>query len=260
MREIRQNFGQTSKRSLPRVNLPSFSGSYESWLGFHELFKSLVDDDKEIPDIGKLYHLKGCLRDEAAEVIASIELSSENYTVAWNLLKLRYDNRKTIRQAHVKALLNLPVLSREFTVRSLLYQVQKHVRELEALKEPVDQWDTLLVEIIKQKLNSFICEKWEDSSCESANPTFKELITFMKRSGQFEDIKPYQNLEKPKKISEKNFLNLRPNQRLQHAFAASATKYPCPHCQGERAIYNCANFKKLAPTERFEAVKKLHFA
>ena len=102
VREIRQNFGQTSKRSLPRVNLPSFSGYYESWLGFHDLFKSLVDDDKEIPDIEKLYHLKGCLRDEAAEVLASIELCSENYTIAWNLLKERYDNRKTIRQAYVK--------------------------------------------------------------------------------------------------------------------------------------------------------------
>ena len=133
--------------------------------------------------------------------------------------------------------------------------MQKHVKALKALKEPVDQWDTLLVEIIKQKLNSSICKKWEDSSCESANPTFEELITFLQRRAQFEDIKSYQNVEKPKNLSEKKFSNSRSNQPLQHAFAASATKYPCTYSQGGHAIYHCANFKKLAPTERFEAVK-----
>ena len=172
--------------------MPSFSGSYESWLGFHDLFKSLVDDDKDIPEIEKLYHLKGCLKDEAAEVLASIELSSENYKVAWDLLKERYDNRKIIRQTHVKAILNLQFISKDFTIRSLLDQVQKHVRALEALKAPVDQWDLLLVEIIKQKLQSFYREKWEDFSSESDNPTFKEMVTFLQRRAQFEDTRSYQ--------------------------------------------------------------------
>ena len=246
---------QTSKKSLPRVNLPSFSGSYESWLGFHDLFKSLVDDDKDIPEIEKLYHLKGCLKDEAAEVLASIELSSENYKVAWDLLKERYDNRKIIRQTHVKAILNLQFISKDFTIRSLLDQVQKHVRALEALKAPVDQWDLLLVEIIKQKLQSFYREKWEDFSSESDNPTFKEMVTFLQRRAQFEDTRSYQPPGKYNPTLDKKFSSSRPNQRFQHAFT-STTKYNCPHCQGEHSIYKCDFFKKLTPSGRFEAAKK----
>ncbi|CAK9799187.1 hypothetical protein ANTPLA_LOCUS1923 [Anthophora plagiata] len=216
-RESPTSIAQFPKRCLPRVNLPSFSGSYESWLGFHDLFKSLVDDDKEIPDIEKLYHLKGCLKDEAAEILASIELSSENYKVAWGLLKEQYDNRKIIRQTHAKALLNLKQISKDFPVRSLLDQVQKHVRALEALKEPVNHWDTLLIEIISQKLNNFLREKWEDSSCESQNPTLKELLAFLQRRAQFEEVKSHQDTVGFQNLSDRRASHAHAKQRSQLA-------------------------------------------
>ncbi|XP_033229727.1 uncharacterized protein LOC117181275 [Belonocnema kinseyi] len=255
-RETLSNSVRNPKKSLPCVNLPTFSGSYEAWLGFHDLFKSLVDNDDEIPDIEKLYHLKGSLKGEAAEIIASIELSSENYKVALDLLKERYDNRKIIRQTHVKALLNLTHLSKGFPVRSLLDQIQKHVRALEALKEPVERWDTLLVKIIEQKLNTFIREKSEDSSCESENPTYKELITFLQRRAQFEETKSDQIQGRSQNLSDRKPFNSRPNQRSQQAFAVSTTNSSCPHCQGEHVICNCEPFKKLTPHDRFKAIKK----
>ena len=134
---------------LPLLNIPTFSGSYDTWLGFHDLFKSLVDDNKNITDIEKLYHLKGCLKGDAEAVIALIGLSSDNCSVAWTLLKERYDNLKVIRECHVKSILNLPRVSKDSPVRSLLNLVQNHTRALIALKEPVDKWDTLLIIIIK---------------------------------------------------------------------------------------------------------------
>ena len=70
------------KSKLPSLNLPTFEGSYAMWLGFHDLFKSLVDNDPQLTDIEKLLHLKGCLRNEAAEIVTALDLSSENYTVA----------------------------------------------------------------------------------------------------------------------------------------------------------------------------------
>ena len=124
---------------------------------------------------------------KAAEVLASIELFLENYKVASDLLKERYNNRKIIRQTHVKALLNLQFISKDFTIHSLLDQVQKHVRALEVLKAPVDQLNLLLVKINKQKLHSFCREKWEGSSSESDNPIFKKMVTFLQRCTQFED-------------------------------------------------------------------------
>lgn len=51
---------QFSKKTLPRINLPSFRGSNEAWLSSHDLFKSLVDINQDIPEVEKLYHLKRC--------------------------------------------------------------------------------------------------------------------------------------------------------------------------------------------------------
>ena len=155
----------------------------------------------------------------------------------------------------MKVLLNLPYVSKDFPVRSLLHQVQKHFRALQALKEPVQHWDTLLVEIIKNKLNSFHREKWEDVSCASENPTFQELLTFLQRRAQFEDTKLVETVGKSQNSVDKKGSRSRFNHRSQQAFAASTAKLPCPYCKDEHAIYNCETFKKLTPRERFDSAK-----
>ena len=182
-------------------------------------------------------------------------MSSENYEAAWELLKERYDNRKIIRQSHVKALLNLPLISKDFQVRALRDQVQKHLRALAALKEPVDKWDTLLVKIIAGKLNTFHREKWEDFSWEISNPTYEEMRSFLQPRAQFEDSKSYHAQGRPQ-ISEKRPSYDRSTQIPQLAFSASTVRYPCPHCQGEHSIFSCEKFKKLSPESRYEATKK----
>ena len=52
---IQENSARIKKGSLPRLNIPTFSGNYDFWLGCHDLFKSIVDNDKDLPDIEKLY-------------------------------------------------------------------------------------------------------------------------------------------------------------------------------------------------------------
>ena len=93
----------------------------------------MCHDNDEIPTIHKFYYLKACLKGEAAEVIASLETTNENYPVAWELLKNRYDNRKFIVEGHVRALFEVPCISKEVSVRNVLDNVQKHVRALKAL-------------------------------------------------------------------------------------------------------------------------------
>ena len=59
-------------------------------------------------------YIRVCLKDEAAEVIASLETTSENYLVAWELLKNRYDNRKFIVESHIKALFEFQQFPKNF--------------------------------------------------------------------------------------------------------------------------------------------------
>ncbi|XP_033231666.1 uncharacterized protein LOC117182670 [Belonocnema kinseyi] len=120
---------------LPSLGLPSFSGSYDTWLGFHEVFSSMIDNNAKLSPILKFRYLRDCLKGEAADVIASVTLSAENYSVAWEIVKVTYNNRKLIHQRHIQDLLNIPSISKDFSIRALLNSLQKHVRALKILDE-----------------------------------------------------------------------------------------------------------------------------
>ena len=245
---------RVSKSKLPSITLPSFSGKYDAWLGFHDLFNSLVHNNNELSDIEKLYHLKGCLEGKAADVLASLEISSENYAVAWELLKERYDNRKVIREGHAKSLLNLPVVSKEYSVRSLLDEVLKHVRALKSLNETVETWNTLLIVIIKEKLTQFLREKWEEYSSESKHPSFEQMVTFLQIRAQIEDTKVGQNSQNSSKG--KLSYNHQSKTNSQGTYAVTATSPSCAYCQGNHFIYSCKAFAELSSHDRFSVVKR----
>ena len=145
----------SSHLELPKLSTPIFHGTFDTWLSFYDSFRSMCHDNPKIPVINKFMYLRACLKDEAAEVITSLETTSENYLVTWELLKNRYDNRKFIVESHIKALFEIPTISKEFSIRSLLDHVQKRVRALRALDQPVEHWDTLLVFMIREKMNNY---------------------------------------------------------------------------------------------------------
>ena len=176
-----------------------------------------MHDNNNIPDIQKLHYLKSCLNGEAAAVIGSIQSSSTNYRVAWDLLTDRYDNRRVIIESHTKALLEMPQVSKDFSIRALLDHVQKHIRALRALEQPVDQWDTILITVITSKSNYAIREKWEDSTSESSLPTMQQMLTFLQRRAQLEEMKPIQISNKPQSKNE--------NKVKSHSFKKSVPQH-----------------------------------
>lgn len=182
----------TARFELPKLQAPTFYGNLDTWLSFHDSFRSMCHDNPSISDIQKFHYLKACLKDEAAEVIASLEITHDNYQIAWELLNARYDNRKYITESHAQALLDLPCISKEFSVRNLLNNVQKRVRALQALNQPVEYWDVFLVLIIRQKLTVNLREKWEESVGSTEFPTFKKLISFLERRAIIENIQRFQ--------------------------------------------------------------------
>ena len=144
---------------FPKLQAPIFHGGYDTWLTFHDSFKSMCHDNPSLSPIQKFHYLKACLKEQAAEVIASLEITTNNYEVAWDLLTTRYDNRNFIVNSHIKALFEIPHVSKEFSVQALLDHVQGRIRALRALGQPVDQWDWILIFIIRGKLNNYMRER-----------------------------------------------------------------------------------------------------
>lgn len=72
----------TPRSFLPRIKLPSFSGDYDSWRSFHDLFSSLVRNNDDLSNVEKMHYLKTCVTDEAARLVGSLNISGDNFNIA----------------------------------------------------------------------------------------------------------------------------------------------------------------------------------
>lgn len=110
-----------SQIKLPKIDLPTFSGAYEDWHSCFNTFDSLRHSNTSLSDIQRFHYLKSPIKGEAAETIASIEISQVHYNDAWSRLTKRYDNKRVAVQNHIKAIFDLPNVRKENCIK-------KHIR------------------------------------------------------------------------------------------------------------------------------------
>ncbi|XP_026828429.1 uncharacterized protein LOC113562648 [Ooceraea biroi] len=166
---------------LPKISLPSFSGKYEEWLPFHDMFIAIVHDNKALNNIQRFQYLRASLSGDAASLIAALEISDSNYAVAWDILRQRYDNKRVIIQTHIRGIMDLPAMVKENSkeLRQISDGACRHILALKALKRPVDYWDDLLVYILSSKLDSVTAKEWQSSLKNGEIPTFKQFTEFV---------------------------------------------------------------------------------
>lgn len=85
---------------LPPLNLPHFSGNYDTYIAFRDGFMSLVHNNNNLTNVQKLHYLRSCLKNEAFQLIEAFKIT-DNYSIAWDLIKKRYDNKRIIINNHV---------------------------------------------------------------------------------------------------------------------------------------------------------------
>jgi len=86
-----------------------------------------------------------------------------------------------IIQSHLRAILDCPQV--EFTtagkLQSLHSRVVFHTAALEALGQPIEQWDAWLVTIILRKLDHATAQEWQLRRKDTELPRYKELEEFL---------------------------------------------------------------------------------
>lgn len=98
---------------LPTISLPSFDGSYDNWLEFRDTYISMIHNSKDLDNIQKFHYLRSSLTGNALQVIKSLEFSTDNYCIAWDLVENRYNNKKLLVHNHVKALFTMNAVTKE---------------------------------------------------------------------------------------------------------------------------------------------------
>ncbi|XP_070170444.1 uncharacterized protein [Polyergus mexicanus] len=243
---------------LPTINLPTFNGKYEDWLGFYDNFKSIVHENGNITPVQKLQYLRLSLTDEAAHVIQALETSPQNYEIAWGLLTERYDNKRVIIQSHVRALFELPAITKESSaqLRSLVDSAFKHTRALHALGQPTISWDALLFQLITSKLDRNTHKEWEHSLNGTQLPPITEFWNLKKNCCDvLESIAQDSSNQSFRNQSRSNNNRFNTNQKLQQTLVATQSKSECALCRKNHGIFSCEKFTKMNPEARSATVK-----
>jgi len=242
---------QTNNLRLPKIELPTFAGGYEEWYAFYDTFHSLIHNVRSIPRIQKFHYLRSALRGDAAAVIQSLEVSAANYDEAWQMLTVRYDNKRLIIQKHIKAIFELPAVTKEnhAALRSLSDGVLKHVRALKALGRSTDQWGDLLIYLITSKLDVITNKEWENSLTTAEFPTLQNLTEFLERRCHTLEI-----IQKKAQPSS-TFSNTNRQQQQRTAVNVATQGKNCPICHGEHFVFACESLLKMSIPERITTIR-----
>nr|CAI5822893.1 unnamed protein product [Callosobruchus analis] len=240
---------------LPSLNIPNFDGSYDQWLFFRDTFCSLIHNNNSLSPIQKFHYLRLSLKGSAADVIKSLSISSENYQIAWQLLEERYENKQYIVNNHIKAIFELPIALKEShsNLRQILDGIQKHLRALDVLNLPVNQWDALLIYLITSKLDNTTLREWSLRTKSNELPTMTDFIQFLKDRCRLLESLENSNLDKSKHNH-----NNRQNSSNKSFLANKAFTAKCSFCSKNHSIYSCADFSNLSPQNRFNEVRRLN--
>lgn len=89
---------------LLKIQLPNFEDNLLEWRSFRDIYLSLVHENTNIGDAERFHHLLSCLSGDALAIVRSIPLSADNYTLAWDTLSDRFDNKRLLASAHLEKL------------------------------------------------------------------------------------------------------------------------------------------------------------
>lgn len=239
------SFQSTSKSDssdcvkLPKITIPTFSGKYNEWQGFKDLFISMIHNNVSLDEVQKLHYLKGHLIGEAEQLLRHIPITAANYKDCWTRLEARYNNKRFLAGCNLKRLLGQKRINIESSnnLKELLDTTCECLNALKNLGVEIESWDIIIIYLISSKLDSETRKQWElkiSSETESDDlPTFeqfKEFLTNRFRALEFLDCK-----------SEKQY------GKSSHSFLTTnkdKTK-SCECCANDHKLPFCKKFAKL---------------
>ncbi|XP_065083738.1 uncharacterized protein LOC135705815 [Ochlerotatus camptorhynchus] len=252
---------------LPTISLPEFDGDFNTWLTFHDTFLSMIHSSTEISQVQKFHYLRAALKGEAANLIQSVTITANNYAVAWQTLVNRYSNKAILRKKHIRALLKHPTIPNNNVdaLHKIVDEFQRHTKVLEQLGEPVDQFSSILIELLEDKLDDASLTAWEESVAVDEHPTYDKMVEFLqKRARILGTIAINQPQHASPKPGNQFPASKKPNQpRLSTIAAAEIPSkiFPiCPACDKQKhSLFDCSVFNGLDTKGRLKVVtdKKL---
>lgn len=92
----------------------------------------MIHLNPKLTNVQRFHYLISSLEGDAAHVIKSIQITSDNYRETLELLKQHFDDKSIISQKHIKSLFNLPIVPKmdHEALRKLVDDVLRSLKSL----------------------------------------------------------------------------------------------------------------------------------
>ncbi|XP_062713792.1 uncharacterized protein LOC134290632 [Aedes albopictus] len=236
---------------LPEMKIPNFGGKIDDWVPFRDLFVSLIHFNQQLTAVQKMHYLRASLTDEAARIVSTLDISADDYQVAWNLLKDRFENPNLLIKRHMSALLAISPIKKESAsgLSELADSFDRHVQLLNKLETVEEHWNSFLVERLSSCLDHGSLREWETHLDDGQRPTYKQLVDFIHKRSRIITTLMLSHTTSTQSES-------KPSKPRLTAHVASENVKKCPHCKQAHLLFQCSGFQSLVPQQRFEFVKK----
>jgi hypothetical protein len=243
---------------LPVISLPIFEGETTSWLHFRDTFEALIVHNTTLSNVQKFHYLTASLKGEAKGVISNLQITNENFSVAWKLVTHRYNNQRLISMMHAKNLCCLPATKKSdaSSLRNLINHVSSHINALQALTLNVPIQDLMMNHLLLSSLDAETQREWELLTASREDiPSTSDLITFLE--SRCRALELLQNTQSAKTVPAS------PRQTPTYggkvgkpSFSNVATHIQCTLCSGSHRLFKCDTFLKLQPQQRLQHAKQ----
>ena len=173
--------GCSREASLPKLELPTFSGDVTKWPSFWDQFTAVIDGS-DLPEVSKFVYLLSLLTAEAKLSVKGLTISAAHYQIAKDILVQRYGRKERIIFTHVQQLMNITVPGNITCENTVLWKLQDellaHVRSLEALGVTGDQYGVILTPLILSRLPQDVRLEWAREG-EGRESDLDWLLTFL---------------------------------------------------------------------------------
>ncbi|KMQ83412.1 hypothetical protein RF55_20121 [Lasius niger] len=233
------------RTTLPRIQLPTFTGKYEDWPAFRDdLFVSLIGQDKATKPVEKMHYLKSCVKGEAELLIRNLSATEANYERAWQTLNDYYENKRLLTRAYLANFLSLPKMKGESAseLRNIFHGIKTTVSSLESINRAVESTEDLFVYHAVDLLDTRSRREWENSISDSSEPPkYSALEQFLERRlHTLESISPSKGNGSTNKTAGSN--GNPKSTRSHHARkqeSKEGTKGRCSVCQSDHFVMFC---------------------
>ncbi|XP_073961981.1 uncharacterized protein [Choristoneura fumiferana] len=248
---IQQN--KIEEIKLPKINIPQFTGNYQDWTSFHDLFVSLIHNKTNLGNVQKLHYLKSCLSGEPEHLLKHLPVTDSNYDLAWNMLQGRYNNKRIIVNSILSRLINQKKMNAGTakSIREILDVTMECLNKLKGQGVDTTSWDAIIIHMTVSKLDTETHKEWEE---EVSDMNINELPSLSKFERFLEKRFRVLEMMHPIPTTSAN-IQREPYHAIKSRSFVVAAEMKCGFCKQNHVLFQCKEFQQLTLERKTDFVQ-----